>query len=58
MNQKQSVEVAEESHQAFGSFDSKQRSSIMRINIFFIVVLLQKVDSNRAFQLSYAAIVK
>lgn len=30
----------------------------MRINVFLILVLLQKVDSNRGLQLSCAAIAK
>lgn len=47
-----------ESHQAFDSFDSKQRSLITRINIFLILVLLQKVGTYKGLQSSCAAIVK
>lgn len=48
--------MGKESHQAF---DSKQRSLIMRIKIFLIlVVVLQKVGSNKGLLLSCAAIVK
>lgn len=50
--------MGKESHRAFDSFDSKQRSLIVRIKIFLILTVLQKVDSNRGLLLSCAAIVK
>lgn len=51
--------MGKESLQAFDSFDSKQRSSIMRVNIFLIlVVVLQKAGSDRGLLLSCAAVVR
>lgn len=51
--------MGKESHQTFDLFDSKQRSLIMRIKIFLILlVVLRKVGSNGGLLLSCAAIVR